>query len=152
MVPDGSPGSETAGIRQTFPGARSMKSGDWILRKRNSTGLISAIGSFFSTLAVEGIMLSFLALIILSTVIAAADICRAVAGNYSLFNSLDFISQYHSAYKFDPLVVEERYRQERSDLDAYRNEKQRWHQLKAEAKERLTSARSKKSAKPHSTL
>lgn len=129
-----------------------MKPGDWILRKRNSTGLINAIGSFFSTLAVKGIMLSFLALIILSTVIAAADICRAVAGNYSLFNSLDFMSQYHSAYKFDPLVVEERYRQERSDLDAYRNEKQRWHQLKAEAKERLTSAHSKKPAKPHSTL
>jgi hypothetical protein len=145
-------GFETTGNCLIFPKASSMKPGDWILRNRNSTGLKNAIGSLLSTFVVKGTVMSFLALLILSTVIAAADICRALAGNQRLFNSVGFIARYHSPYKSDPLVEKERSRLERSDLDAYRNERQRWHQLQAEEKGRLVSMHSKKSPKPHSTL
>jgi hypothetical protein len=37
-------------------------------------------------------------------------------------------------------------------MDAFRNERQRWHQLKADVKDRLTSKHSNKPTKPHSTL
>jgi hypothetical protein len=52
----------------------------------------------------------------------------------------------------DPLLEKERTRLEKSDMDAYRNERQRWHQLKAEVKDRLASKQSKKPSKLHSTL
>jgi hypothetical protein len=129
-----------------------MKSGDLILRNHNSTAIKSLIGSALSALAVKGTVMSFLALLLLSTVIAAADICRAVSGNHSLFNSVGLLAKYNSAYKVDPIVEKERSRLERSDLDAYRNERQRWHQLKVEVKERLSVQSSKKPAKSPSTL
>lgn len=129
-----------------------MKSGDLILRNHNSTAIKKGIGSALSTLAVKGTVLSFLAFLLLSTVIATADICRAVSGNHRLFNSVGILAQYNSAYKLSPIVERERSRLEKSDLDAYRNERQRWHQLKVEARDRLISQNSKKPAKPHSTL
>jgi hypothetical protein len=103
-------------------------------------------------LAYKGTVLSLLALLILSTVIAAADVCRAASGNHFLFNSIKLIAQYTSSNKLDPLLEKERTRLEKSDMDAYRNERQRWHQLKAEVKDRLASKQSKKPSKLHSTL
>lgn len=129
-----------------------MKQGDLILRNQNPTFMKHVGGSFLSTLAYKGTVLFFLALLLLSTVIAAADICRAASRNHFLFNSVKLIAQYTSANKLDPVFEKERARLEKSDLDAYRNERQRWHQLKAEVKDRLTAPQSKKSAKPHSTL
>ena len=129
-----------------------MKPGDLILRNENPVAIKRVIGSVLSALALHGVMLSFLVLLLLSTVIAAADICRAASGNHRLFDSIDFFAQNISPYKLDPQVEKERSRLERSDLDAYRNESRRWHQLKAEVKDRPSSRHSKKPAKPHTTL
>jgi hypothetical protein len=129
-----------------------MRQGDLILRNQNPAVMERAGGSFFSNLAYKGTVLSLLALLILSTVIAAADVCRAASGNHFLFNSIKLIAQYTSSNKLDPLLEKERTRLEKSDMDAYRNERQRWHQLKAEIKDRLASKQSKKPSKLHSTL
>jgi len=129
-----------------------MRQGDLILRNQNPAVMERAGGSFLSNLAYKGTVLSLLALLILSTVIAAADVCRAASGNHFLFNSIKLIAQYTSSNKLDPLLEKERTRLEKSDMDAYRNERQRWHQLKAEVKDRLASKQSKKPSKLHSTL
>jgi hypothetical protein len=129
-----------------------MRQGDLILRNQNPAVMERAGGSFLSNLAYKGTVLSLLALLILSTVIAAADVCRAASGNHFLFNSIKLIAQYTSSNKLDPLLEKERTRLEKSDMDAYRNERQRWHQLKAEIKDRLASKQSKKPSKLHSTL
>ena len=129
-----------------------MQQGDLILRNQNPAVMERAGGSFLSNLAYKGTVLSLLALLILSTVIAAADVCRAASGNHFLFNSIKLIAQYTSSNKLDPLLEKERTRLEKSDMDAYRNERQRWHQLKAEVKDRLASKQSKKPSKLHSTL
>ena len=124
-----------------------MNPGDLILRNQNQTGVTHTIKSAFSTLAANVTMLSLLALLLLSTVIAATDICRAVSGNHGLFKSVVIFAQHHSSYKSDPASEKERYRQERSDLDAFRNERQRWHKLKAEVQDRQSSRQFKKPAK-----
>ena len=129
-----------------------MRQGDLILRNQNPAVMERAGASFLSNLAYKGTVLSLLALLILSTVIAAADVCRAASGNHFLFNSIKLIAQYTSSNKLDPLLEKERTRLEKSDMDAYRNERQRWHQLKAEIKDRLASKQSKKPSKLHSTL
>ena len=129
-----------------------MRQGDLILRNQNPAVMERAGGSFLSNLAYKGTVFSLLALLILSTVIAAADVCRAASGNHFLFNSIKLIAQYTSSNKLDPLLEKERTRLEKSDMDAYRNERQRWHQLKAEVKDRLASKQSKKPSKLHSTL
>lgn len=129
-----------------------MRQGDLILRNQNPAVLEHAGGSFLSNLAYKGTVLALLALLILSTVIAASDICRAASGNQFLFNSIKLIAQFTSADETDLVVEKERTRLEKSDMDAYRNERLRWHQLKAEVKDRLATHRSKKPAKPHSTL
>ena len=129
-----------------------MQQGDLILRNQNPAFVKQASGSFLSTLAYKGTVLFLLTLLLLSTVIAAADICRAASRNQFLFNSIKLIAQYTSANELDPDLEKERARLEKSDMDAYRNERLRWHQLKAEVKDRLASRHSKKTAKPHSTL
>ena len=129
-----------------------MKQGDLILRIRNQKAVKNVGGSLLSNLAYKGTVFFFLTLLLLSTVVAAADICRAASGNQSLFNSVELLSQFSSAAKSDALLQKERSRLERSDLDAYRNERQRWHQLRDEAKERLAARHSKKPTRSHSTL
>jgi hypothetical protein len=129
-----------------------MQQGDLILRNQNPAFVKQAGGSFLSTLAYKGTVLFLLTLLLLSTVIAAADICRAASRNQFLFNSIKLIAQYTSANELDPDLEKERARLEKSDMDAYRNERLRWHQLKAEVKDRLASRHSKKPTKPHSTL
>ena len=121
-----------------------MKPGDLILRNQNPISIKHIIGSALCSLAVNGTMLSILALLLLATVISAADICRAVSGNHGLFNSVELFAQHNSVYKWDPIVEKKRYRLERSDLDAYRIESRRWHQLRAEVQDRLTSRHLKK--------
>jgi len=123
-----------------------------ILRNQNPAFVKQAGGAFLSPLAYKGTVLFLLTLLLLSTVIAAADICRAASRNQFLFNSIKLIAQYTSANELDPDLEKERARLEKSDMDAYRNERLRWHQLKAEVKDRLASRHSKKPAKPHSTL
>ncbi len=129
-----------------------MKQGDLILRNRNPKAMEHVGGAVLSALAYKGTVFFFLALLLLSTVVAAADICRAASGNQSLFNSVGLLAQFNSAGKPDAEIEKERSRLERSDLDAYRNERQRWHQLRDEAKDRLASRHSKKPARSHSTL
>ena len=129
-----------------------MKQGDWILRKQNQADTKHAGGTFLSTLAYKLTVLSLLALLLFSTVIAAADVCRAASRNHFLFNSIKLIAQFTSTYELNPIIEKERARLEKSDMDAYRNERQRWHQLKAEVKDRLASKQSKKPSKLHSTL
>jgi len=73
-----------------------MKPGDLILRNENPAALKRVIGSVLSALALHGVMLSFLGLLLLATVIAAADICRAASGNQRLFDSIGFFSQNNS--------------------------------------------------------
>ena len=121
-----------------------MKPGDVILRNQNPTAIKNMIGSALCTLAVNGAMLSILALLLLATVLSAADICRAVSGNHGLFNSVGLLAQHNPVYQWDPIVEKKRYRLERTDLDAYRLESRRWHQLKAEVQDRLTSRHHKK--------
>jgi hypothetical protein len=121
-----------------------MKPGDLILRNQNPTAIKHMIGSALSSLAVNGTMLSILAMLLLATVISAADICRAVSGNHGLFNSVGLFAQHNTVYKWDPIVEKKRYRLERSDLDAYRLESRRWHQLRAEVQDRLNSRHLKK--------
>jgi hypothetical protein len=129
-----------------------MQQGDLILRNQNPAVMERAGGSFLSNLAYKGTVFFLLALLILSTVIAAADVCRAASGNHFLFNSIKLIAQFTSTYELNPIIEKERARLEKSDMDAYRNERQRWHQLKAEVKDRLASKQSKKPSKLHSTL
>jgi len=121
-----------------------MKPGDVILGNQNPTAIKHIIGSALCSLAVNGTMLSVLVLLVLATVISAADICRAVSGNHGLFNSVGLFAQQNSVYKWDPIVEKKRYRLERSDVDAYRLESRRWHQLRAEVQDRLTSRHPKK--------
>jgi hypothetical protein len=127
-----------------FQKACIMKPGDVILRNQNPIAVKHMIGSALSTLAVNGTMLSILVLLLLATVISAADICRAVSGNHGLFNSVGLFAQHNPVYKWDPIVEKKRYRLERSDLDAYRLESRRWHQLRAEVQDRLNSRHLKK--------
>ena len=129
-----------------------MKPGDLILRNQRPAEVKHVIGSTLSALAIHGVMLSFLVLLLLSTVIAAADICRAASGNQRLFSSIDFLAQINSYSKVDAIEDKERSRLERSDLDAYRNETRRWHQLKAEMKMRASVRHSNKPVKSHTTL
>lgn len=129
-----------------------MKPGDVILRNQNPTAIKHIIGSALSTLVVNGIMFSILALLVLATVISAADICRAVSGNHGLFNSVGLFAQHNSVYEWDPIVEKKRHRLERSGLDAYRLESRRWHQLRAEVQDRLTSRHLKKPLGSHSKL
>ncbi len=73
-----------------------------------------------------------LVLLTAATLIAAADMCRAAAGNPSLFRSIAL-----SAHKWldsfrDRDPSEQLLRQERLVMDAFRNEKQRWQQMKHE--------------------
>jgi hypothetical protein len=121
-----------------------MKPGDVILRNQNPTAIKNMIGSALCTLAVNGAMLSILALLLLATVLSAADICRAVSGNHGLFNSVGLFAQHNPVYQWDPIAEKKRSRLERTDLDAYRLESRRWHQLRAEVQERLTSRHLKK--------
>lgn len=129
-----------------------MKPGDLILRNQRPASIQRAVASFFSVLALHCVMLSFLVLLLISTVFAAADICRAASGNYRLFDLMSFFAQTNLAYQLDPDVEKERSRLERSDLDAYRNEKWRWHQLRDEVKDRSFLRKSKKSVKLHASL
>jgi hypothetical protein len=129
-----------------------MKKGDLILGNRNPKIRREVGGSVLSSLAYKGTVFFFLALLLLSTVVADADICRAASGNHSLFNSVGLLAQFNSAAQLDALAEKERSRLERSDLDAYRNERQRWHQLRDEAKDRLAARHSKKPTRSHSTL
>ena len=122
------------------------------MRNQNPTAIKHIIGSALSTLAVNVIMLSFLVLLLFSTVIAVADILRAVSGNHKLFNSVGLLAQHNSVYNWDPIVEKNRYRLERSDLDAYRLESRRWHQLRAEVQDRLTSRHLKKHLRSQSKL
>jgi hypothetical protein len=129
-----------------------MKPGDLILRNQKPASVRHVVGSFFSALTLHGLMLSFLALLLVSTVFAAADICRAATGNYRLFDLMNFFGQANLAYQLDPVAEKERSRLERSDLDAYRNERWRWQQLRDEVKDRSFLRKSKKSAKLHARL
>ena len=122
------------------------------MRNQNPTAIKHVIGSALSTLAVNVIMLSFLVLLLFSTVITVADILRAVSGNQKLFNSVELLAQHNSVDKWDPIVEKNRYRLERSDLDAYRLESRRWHQLRAEVQDRLTSRHLKKPLRSQSKL
>jgi hypothetical protein len=117
-----------------------MKPGDLILRNEKPDAFKRIIGSLLSAVALHGVMLSFLVMLLLATVVAAADICRAASGNLRLFHSFDSLAQNNSV---DPNVEKERLRLERSDLDNYRNESRRWRQLKAELKERSSLKKSK---------
>ena len=122
------------------------------MRNQNPTAIRHVIGSALSTLAVNVIMVSFLVLLLFSTVITAADILRAVSGNHTLFDSVGLLAQHNSVYNWDPIVEKNRYRLERSDLDAYRLESRRWHQLRAEVQDRLTSRHLKKPLRSQSKL
>lgn len=82
------------------------------------------------TIAGRCLIAFLLVLLTAATLVAAADMCRAAAGNPSLFRSM-FVSarQWVDALRNrDPAA--ERLRQERQDMDAFRNEKQRWQQMK----------------------
>ncbi len=84
------------------------------------------------TIAGRCLIAFLLVLLTAATLVAAADMCRAAAGNPSLFRSM-FLSARQwvdSLRNHDPAA--ERLRQERLDMDAYRSEKQRWQQMKNE--------------------
>jgi hypothetical protein len=129
-----------------------MKTGDLILRNPDPTCKASTWGTAFCSLVGKGTILTLGALVAFSALIAAADVCRALSGNHGLFHSIGFIAQFNSHTRPDPVVEKERSRLERSDLDAYKNERLRWHQLKVEVRERSTSQQSKKPTRPSSAL
>lgn len=78
-------------------------------------------------------MIAFLlVLLTAATLIAAADMCRAAAGNPSLFRSMFLSAQKWVDSLRDRDPSEKQLRQERLVMDAFRNEKQRWQQMKHE--------------------
>ncbi len=87
-----------------------------------------------SIFAVAGRCMIALLLVLLTaaTLIAAADMCRAAAGNPSLFRSIVLSAQKWVDSLREPAPSEQLLRQERLVMDAFRNEKQRWQQMKHE--------------------
>lgn len=93
----------------------------------NDSGTRSAF-----TIAGRCLIAFLLLLLTAATLVAAADMCRAAAGNPSLFRSM-FISalQWVDSLR-NPDPAAERLRQERQVMEAFRSEKQRWQQMKNE--------------------